>query len=200
MESPTASTVDPSNLQPPASSSHHDKDNQISTRPTTSQTPVKEDLPAIPPPSTPPSQSQSQSQLPTSPTTILPIPAKDRDRCDNIPCFHQALIVCGICNDAPHYVTDPPTAQYCSISCQKADLARHIRVCDRMLDRTTLFRAMEVAMKQLYIYRELSWHAFDLTGLEGRIDDDGVETVVVQGWVSFSPSSSCLLFICSSLL
>lgn len=64
---------------------------------------------------------------------------------------------------------------------------RHGVLCSKMQDRVTLYRVMELALKQLYVYRELSWHAFDVEGVDRVVEEkEGTryETVIVRGVVS----------------
>lgn len=56
-----------------------------------------------------------------------------------------------------------------------------------MHDRTTLYRVMDVALKQFLVYREMSWHAFEIESLQklgGKEGEgQGGEGVIIHGEV-----------------
>lgn len=116
-----------------------------------------------------------------SPNASPPEPVSLLDLCDNPPCPLPASIVCGICNEAPYLDTDPQVAQYCSSTCQKKHLKDHVKLCDRLQDRMTLFRVMGIAQRGLYVYREMSWHAFEIESVEERDD-----MMILKGMVNFA--------------
>ena len=132
-------------------------------------------------------QSISASEPPALAATTSSSSASEADKCDNPECTQLALIICAICNEAPLKSSYTPVTQYCSTECQRVDIARHKAVCDKMKDRTMLYRVMTVALKQFLVYREMTWHAFEVTSLrrmEGKqVEGNGEEFVVICGEV-----------------
>lgn len=101
----------------------------------------------------------------------------------------MAAIICAICNEAPFLDTDPQVAQYCSDACQTDHAPDHSPHCERLLNRNKLFRCMSVAQKLFLVYREMSWHAFDITDAWITRDED---MIVLKGQVGHSPLLRCL--------
>lgn len=127
--------------------------------------------------------------IPSDTSVPIDVPADAGDSCDNPTCSQVATLLCAICSETPCITSDPPVAQYCSTECQRADMLRHKEQCEKMLDRTTLYRVMDLALKQFYVFREMSWHAFMVEevkrmGVKIAHDRDIEEVIVVVGSVS----------------
>jgi hypothetical protein len=85
-------------------------------------------------------------------------------------CKKPATLACGGCRGSPILEGDAPIVHYCDTTCQKADWAQHKPTCQRLKDRTTLYRVADIARRLFLLHRELTWSQFDIQ----RVEKSGV--------------------------
>jgi hypothetical protein len=80
---------------------------------------------------------------------------------------------------------DTAITHYCSAACQKADWSSHKPICQRLKDRTTLYRVSQVAQQLFYMYQEITWGLLDVQAVDKTEDE-----LILRGQVHdilFSP-------------
>ena len=81
-------------------------------------------------------------------------------------CKGAATLACSSCKSSPALDGDAGIAHYCNALCQKSDWVNHKRTCRRLQDRTSLFRVAMTSQQLYYMFRELTWAQFELSGVE----------------------------------
>ena len=115
----------------------------------------------------------------SAPVLLFTGPIAHNGLCDNPGCSNRVRLFCETCYTAPVQRLDPPVAQYCSEDCMNQHREAHAPVCDKLQDRTALFRIVELAQNAFYVFREMNWHEIDVRAMEMRDD-----VIVINGKVS----------------
>lgn len=93
-------------------------------------------------------------------------------------CGIPAKLECSSCKDAPA-IDDIPIVRYCNANCQRTHWNEHKSTCQRLRDRTTLYRVAGMAQRLFYVAQELCWIHFRIVNVE----KDGID-LVLRGTVS----------------